>query len=204
MLPLTLTTPPPVNSERHPPSSTAKRVKADGATTAAAAAAAVSDDSNKYRFAITSRASQVFVVVPTSAASLREMIEQLGAECIDEADDYSLCSAVVVKDNTQLKRTEKVLAAIVAGSAHTAPIVHRGQQQARPLPVAVRSYRLKLPSDAVDDTGRAVDAGSRAVAEAAAVRRLGAVDSRQQAAWEQTVARQLHDQGAKYCVQDIL
>ena len=125
---------------------TAKRARlseaaADGATAA--------ETDFKYRFAIASKGS----MSAEKAASLREMIEALGAECIDDGDDYSLCSAVVIKDSTQLKRTEKVLAAIVAGL----PIVPRSYIEASsakgefllPLP---SSYRFK--KDDLDDTGR--------------------------------------------------
>ena len=125
-------------------SSTAKRVKASSPP----AATADDDDSNKYRFAISSSRSWSV----DKAASLREMIEQLGAVYIDEADDYSLCSAVVVKDETQLKRTEKVLAAIVAGL----PILPRSyieDSSQRGNFLSLSGYRLKF-KDAVDDTGK--------------------------------------------------
>ena len=122
--------------------SAAKRAKAT-ATTAVA-----EDESNKYRFAISSYRSWS----ADKAATLREMIEQLGAEYIDEADDYSLCSAVVVKDRTQLKRTEKVLAAIVAGL----PILPRSyieDSSQRGKFLSLAGYRLTL-KDAVDETGK--------------------------------------------------
>ena len=125
--------------------SASKRLKAS-TTTAAAAVAAAGDESNKYRFAIATKVMSV-----DKAHSLRQMIEQLGAECIGEADDYSLCSAVVIKDNSQLKRTEKVLAAVVAGL----PILPRSyieDSSKHGAFLSLYSYRLKM-KDAVDDTG---------------------------------------------------
>ena len=124
-------------------SSSVKRVKAK----ASRATVSGEDDTFKYRFAI-ARAS----TKSSSADSLRDMIERLGAECIDEAEDYSLCSAVVVKDHTALKRTEKVLAAIVAGL----PILPRSyieDSSARGQFLSLSGYRLKL-KDAVDDVGK--------------------------------------------------
>ena len=126
-------------------SSSAKRTRVS--TTAVGAPAATAAADNKYRFAIASKGS----MSAEKAASLREMIEQLGAECIDDGDDYSLCSAVVIKDSTQLKRTEKVLAAIVAGL----PIVPRSYIEASSEKgdfLQPSSYRFK--KDDMDDTGR--------------------------------------------------